>query len=57
MGTYLRYKSAIGNMLSELTILVTAREWSRDYEWTCFCDAVQPEIFLRPNTVGGTGDQ
>src|SRR5450756_960292 len=28
MGDYLRYHSAIGNSLSELVILVTAREWS-----------------------------
>ena len=34
MGDYLRYKSAIGNTLSELAILVTAREWSQDYEWS-----------------------
>jgi 4-carboxymuconolactone decarboxylase len=33
MGDYLRYKSAIGNRLSELAILVTAREWTQDYEW------------------------
>ena len=33
MGDYLRYSSAIGNTLSELVILVTAREWSQDYEW------------------------
>ncbi|MBU6468239.1 MAG: carboxymuconolactone decarboxylase family protein [Betaproteobacteria bacterium] len=33
MGDYLRYKSAIGNTLSELTILVTARFWTQDYEW------------------------
>ena len=33
MGDYLRYNSAIGNTLSELAILVTAREWSQDYEW------------------------
>ena len=32
-GDYLRYHSAIGNTLSELVILVTAREWSQDYEW------------------------
>ena len=32
-GDYLRYYSAIGNTLSELVILVTAREWSQDYEW------------------------
>ena len=34
MGDYLRFKSAIGNTLSELVILVTAREWSQDYEWS-----------------------
>ncbi len=34
MGDYLRYKSAIGNSLSELVILMTAREWRQDYEWS-----------------------
>ncbi len=34
MGDYLRYKSGIGNTLSELVILVTAREWGQDYEWS-----------------------
>jgi 4-carboxymuconolactone decarboxylase len=34
MGDYLRYKSAIGNTLSELAILVTAREWTQDFEWS-----------------------
>jgi len=33
MGDYLRYHSAIGNTLSELVILITARGWSQDYEW------------------------
>jgi 4-carboxymuconolactone decarboxylase len=33
MGDYLRYRSAVGNTLSELAILVTAREWAQDYEW------------------------
>ena len=33
MGDYLRYHSAIGNTLSELVILITARDWSQDYEW------------------------
>jgi 4-carboxymuconolactone decarboxylase len=33
MGDYLRYQSAIGSTLSELVILVTAREWTQDYEW------------------------
>jgi 4-carboxymuconolactone decarboxylase len=34
MGDYLRYKSGIGNTLSEFVILITAREWSQDYEWS-----------------------
>jgi 4-carboxymuconolactone decarboxylase len=34
MGDYLRYKSAIGNTLSELVILMTAREWRQSYEWS-----------------------
>lgn len=34
LGDHLRFKSAIGNTLSELTILITAREWTQDYEWT-----------------------
>jgi 4-carboxymuconolactone decarboxylase len=33
MGDYLRYHSALGNTLSELVILITARQWSQDYEW------------------------
>ena len=33
MGDYLRYKSALGNTLSEFVILITAREWTQDYEW------------------------
>jgi len=32
-GDYLRYHSALGNTLSELVILITARDWSQDYEW------------------------
>jgi 4-carboxymuconolactone decarboxylase len=33
MGDYLRYTPAVGTKLSELVILITAREWSQDYEW------------------------
>jgi 4-carboxymuconolactone decarboxylase len=32
-GDYLRYQSALGNVLSEFVILITAREWAQDYEW------------------------
>ena len=34
MGDYLRYKSAMGNKLSELVILITAHEWRQGYEWS-----------------------
>jgi 4-carboxymuconolactone decarboxylase len=33
MGEYLRYRSAIGTRLSELAILVTARQWNQAVEW------------------------
>jgi 4-carboxymuconolactone decarboxylase len=33
MGDTLRFKSAIGNTLSELVILIVSREWAQDYEW------------------------
>ena len=34
MGDYLRYNSAFDSALSEFAILITAREWSQDYEWS-----------------------
>jgi 4-carboxymuconolactone decarboxylase len=33
MGDYLRFKSAIPPRLSEFAILITAREWTQQYEW------------------------
>ncbi|ANJ00848.1 4-carboxy muconolactone decarboxylase [Polynucleobacter wuianus] len=33
MGDYLRYNSAFNSLLSEFAILITAREWTQDYEW------------------------
>ncbi|MSO30369.1 MAG: carboxymuconolactone decarboxylase family protein [Acidobacteria bacterium] len=33
MGDYLRFKSALPPHLSEFVILMTAREWSQQYEW------------------------
>ena len=34
MGDYLRYNSAFDSAVSEFAILITAREWSQDYEWS-----------------------
>lgn len=33
MGDYLRYNSALQPRLSEFLILLTAREWTQQYEW------------------------
>ena len=33
MGDYLRFNSALPPRLSEFVILITAREWSQQYEW------------------------
>ncbi len=33
MGDYLRYRSSLPPRLSEFVILLTAREWTQQYEW------------------------
>jgi 4-carboxymuconolactone decarboxylase len=33
MGDYLRFKSVLPPRLSELAILITAREWTQQFEW------------------------
>ena len=33
MGEYLRYRCPISGRLSELAILLVAREWTQDFEW------------------------
>ena len=32
-GDYLRFKSTLGPCLNEMVILITAREWTQQYEW------------------------
>jgi 4-carboxymuconolactone decarboxylase len=34
LGEYLRYRSALGPRLTELAILLTARAWSQQFEWS-----------------------
>ncbi|HEY1226393.1 MAG TPA: carboxymuconolactone decarboxylase family protein [Ramlibacter sp.] len=41
LGEYLRYRSAIGARLSELAILVTAREWNQQVEWAIHAPIAQ----------------
>jgi len=33
VGTYIRFKSALGAKLNEFAILITARQWNAQYEW------------------------
>jgi 4-carboxymuconolactone decarboxylase len=34
MGDYLRFRNALPKRVSEMVILVTAREWTQQFEWT-----------------------
>jgi 4-carboxymuconolactone decarboxylase len=50
MGEYLRYRTSLGQKLSEFVILIMAREWTQDYEWYVH----QPEALkagLKPELV------
>jgi 4-carboxymuconolactone decarboxylase len=33
LGEYLRYGNVLGPKLGEMVILMTAREWTQQYEW------------------------
>jgi 4-carboxymuconolactone decarboxylase len=43
MGEYLRYRSALGQRLTELAILVAAREWSQQVEWAIHAPIAERE--------------
>ena len=49
MGDYLRFKSVLAPRLNEMVILITAREWTQNYEWQAHHPAalkagLRPEI-------------
>jgi 4-carboxymuconolactone decarboxylase len=50
MGEYLRYRSAIGTRLSELAILVTARQWHQQVEWAIHAPIAAQEG-IRPAVI------
>ncbi|SFU89221.1 carboxymuconolactone decarboxylase family protein [Pseudoduganella namucuonensis] len=50
MGEYLRYRSAIGLRLSELAILVTARQWDQQVEWAIHAPIAEAEG-VAPDTI------
>jgi 4-carboxymuconolactone decarboxylase len=50
MGEYLRYKSAIGNKLSELVILLVARHWTQQVEWYIH-ESIAVKAGIKPQVV------
>jgi 4-carboxymuconolactone decarboxylase len=50
MGEYLRYRSAIGVRLSELAILVTAREWNQQVEWAIHAP-IAAQVGIPPRVI------
>ena len=50
VGEYLRYNSAIGNTLSELVILITARQWTQQVEWALH-EPVALKAGIKPETI------
>jgi 4-carboxymuconolactone decarboxylase len=50
MGEYLRYRSAIGVRLSELAILVTARQWNQQVEWAIHAP-IAAQVGIPPDVI------
>jgi 4-carboxymuconolactone decarboxylase len=55
MGDYLRFKSVLAPRINEMVIIITAREWTQNYEW----NAHQPAALkagLRPEIADAIAD-
>jgi 4-carboxymuconolactone decarboxylase len=50
LGEYLRYRSAIGVRLSELAILVTARQWNQGVEWAIHAP-IAAQVGIPPGVI------
>ncbi len=55
MGDYLRFHAAIGSTLSEFAILIAAREWTQDYEWTVH-QPLALKAGIRPDVIDAIAD-
>jgi 4-carboxymuconolactone decarboxylase len=55
LGDYLRFQSAIGNTLSELAILITARAWGQDYEWS-YHKPIAIKVGIKPEIIEAIAD-
>ena len=50
LGAYLRYRSAIGPRLTELAILLVAREWDQQVEWAIHVP-IALEMGIAPHVI------
>jgi 4-carboxymuconolactone decarboxylase len=55
MGDYLRFRSALEPRLSEMIILIVAREWTQQYEWA-FHHGFAVKAGLRPEIIDAIAD-
>jgi 4-carboxymuconolactone decarboxylase len=55
MGDHLRFKSTLAPRLSEMIILITAREWTQQYEWLAHYD-IAIKAGLRPEIAAAIAD-
>ena len=56
MGEYLRYKSAIGNQLSELVILIVARHWTQQVEWYLH-EPIALKVCIKPEIIAAIAER
>lgn len=56
MGEYLRYRSAIGVRLSELAILVTARQWNQQVEWAIHAP-IAAQVGIPASVIGAIAER
>jgi len=56
MGEYLRYRSAIGIRLSELAILVTARQWNQQVEWAIHAP-IAAQVGIPPAVINAIAER
>ena len=55
LGDYLRFRSALPPRLSELVILITARLWTQQYEWSIHCP-IAIAAGLSPEVTGAIAE-
>jgi 4-carboxymuconolactone decarboxylase len=55
MGDYLRFKTVLAPRINEMVIIITAREWSQQYEWNAHHPAAL-KAGLRPEIADAIAD-